>query len=108
MKGGKYAAMLLGESTTLEHLDVGDSDQTLASVMYFMSMIRTDIGTNRSLKVFDISRIIPYTVNTQYNPETLAKALSEMLRVCCSLKKIKFAQIYRVLKEKLLFSYVDE
>lgn len=73
--------MLLGDNSTIEHLDMGDSDQTIGSCMYFMTILREDIGTNKTLKVLDISRIIPTSPHATYNPGFVAEAVGNMLKV---------------------------
>lgn len=73
--------MLLGENETIQHLDVADSDQNLASFMYFMSVLRPDYGTNSTLKVLDLSRIIPYSSMSQTNSGALAEGVGNMLKV---------------------------
>lgn len=72
--------MHLGASSTLRHLDVGDTDQTVGGVQYFLSMIRDDIGTNKSLKVLDISRILPDAPMYQFDPQDLAHTVGMMLK----------------------------
>lgn len=73
--------MILGASKTLKHLDVGDTDQTVGGIQYFLSMIREDIGTNNTLKVLDISRIIPQVPLYQYDPQDLAYTIATTLEV---------------------------
>lgn len=74
-------AMILGASQTLKHLDVAETDQTVGGIQYFLSMIRDDIGTNSTLKVLDISRILPQAPLYQYDPMDLAHTVGVMLKV---------------------------
>lgn len=80
-QGGKFASMILGSSESLKYLFAGDTDQTIGGILYFISMIRGDVGTNNTLKVLDVSRIIPDTDTYQYNPEILALNMGLMLKV---------------------------
>ncbi|KAK4879463.1 hypothetical protein RN001_007609 [Aquatica leii] len=80
-KGGVLVSELLGNSTTLLQLDVGDTDQTAANVQYFMGVMRKDIGTKNSLQIFDFSRVIPMSKNYQYEPYHLADSIGEMIKV---------------------------
>lgn len=73
--------MVLGSSESLKYLFAGDTDQTVGSVLYFISMIREGTGTNNTLKVLDVSRIIPDTERYQYSPEALASSMGLMLEV---------------------------
>lgn len=73
--------MVLGSSSSLKLLDAGDTDQTVGGILYFLSMIREDIGTNKTLKVLDLSRIVPDAETYQYSPEVLALNMGLMLRV---------------------------
>lgn len=63
------------------NLDVGDTDQTLSTVQYFMQTLREDIGTNSSLRVLDFSRFIPMSKMYQYEAAHLAENVGEMLKV---------------------------
>ncbi|KAB0798060.1 hypothetical protein PPYR_09053 [Photinus pyralis] len=80
-KGGVIVSQLLGASTTLLHLDVGETDQTLATVQYFMQVMRDDIGTINKLRIFDFSRLVPMSKHYQYDPSHLAESVGEMLKV---------------------------
>lgn len=73
--------MFLVSSPTLEHLDIGDSSQTVDSIRYLLYIIREDIGSPNNLKVLDISRIVPASPIYQYNPEDHAINIGLMLKV---------------------------
>ncbi|KAK5646258.1 hypothetical protein RI129_004722 [Pyrocoelia pectoralis] len=87
-KGGVIVSNLLGKSRTLIHLDMGDTDQTLATVQYFMQVMRDDIGTINKLRIFDFSRLIPMSKGYQYDPSHLAESVGEMLKVNSHLTEI--------------------
>ncbi|GJQ84961.1 hypothetical protein Trydic_g562 [Trypoxylus dichotomus] len=87
-EGSQYLAELLEKNTTLKHLDLGDSDQTLSSIPHLCSVLREDIGKNKTLEVLDISRVIPPSEYYQYNPGHLAEQLGNMLKVNKSLREL--------------------
>ncbi|KAF5297680.1 hypothetical protein FQA39_LY12011 [Lamprigera yunnana] len=79
-EGGVLLSELLGKSETLLHLDVGDTDQTLGTVQYFMGVMRDDIGTINSIRIFDFSRVIPMSKKYQYESSHLADCFGEMIK----------------------------
>lgn len=58
-KGGEYVAHFLRYNKSVEYLDIGETSQTLTSVAHVITALRSDHGKNTSVKVFDLSRIIP-------------------------------------------------
>lgn len=72
---------LLEKNNTIQHLDVGDTDQTLSSIPYICTVLREDMGANKTLQVLDLSRIIPTSEYYQYDPGHLAEELGNMLKV---------------------------
>ncbi|KAF5282721.1 hypothetical protein FQR65_LT02718 [Abscondita terminalis] len=87
-EGGILVSELLGKSETLLHVDVGDTDQTVATLNYFMGVMRNDIGTINCLQIFDYSRVIPMSKKYQYEPDHIATSIGEMLKVNTSLLEL--------------------
>ncbi|KAI4465838.1 leucine-rich repeat-containing protein 34 [Holotrichia oblita] len=90
IEGAQNLSKLLEQNSTLKHLDLGDSDQTLSSIPYLCSVLREDIGANRTLQVLDISRLIPTSEYYQYDPGHLAEQLGNMLKAKLHVQKCQF------------------
>jgi hypothetical protein len=41
------------------HLDVGETDQTTSGLVYFMTMLHSELGGNNTLQLLDLSRPLP-------------------------------------------------
>ncbi|KAK9869878.1 hypothetical protein WA026_003600 [Henosepilachna vigintioctopunctata] len=67
-KGGEYVAKLIEYVPSLEMIELGDTDQVLSSID---SILLT--AQNSTLKVLDISRVIPKTMYNPFNPSWMAK-----------------------------------
>lgn len=80
--------MLLIACPTLEHLDVGDSGQTLNTIQYILYIIREDIGYTNNLKILDVSRIVPNSAFYQYDPQDHAIDIGLMLKVNITLVEL--------------------
>ncbi|KAF6208125.1 hypothetical protein GE061_016575 [Apolygus lucorum] len=81
-KGGEYLAFLL-MFNQLEHLDLGQTDQTVESLAW----ISQALMQSSTLKVLDLSRVLGYQ---GYVSDTLhfAIAFSDILRFCESLQEL--------------------
>lgn len=77
--GGKALANYIEHNEHLEYLDIAETDQTLQSLAYFMQVLNNYHGNNRTLRVLDISRPIPYANNYVENDEQLASMISILL-----------------------------
>ncbi|CAG9794591.1 unnamed protein product [Diatraea saccharalis] len=78
-KGGEYIAKFLIDNTTVEHCDIGQSGQTLTSVAQIITALRIDHGANRTLRVFDFSRIDPLFNRYNYETKWLAYHIEYLL-----------------------------
>ncbi|XP_049707324.2 leucine-rich repeat-containing protein 34-like [Helicoverpa armigera] len=58
-KGGEFFAKFLENNTSVEYLDIGETNQTITSIAQIITALRIDHGANTTLRVFDLSRIMP-------------------------------------------------
>ncbi|XP_022904365.2 leucine-rich repeat-containing protein 34-like [Onthophagus taurus] len=87
-EGGRFIGMLLQKNNTITHLDLGDTDQTMASVPFLMTILRSDYSTNTSIRIFDMSRIIPSSLYYTYDSGDLAEHLGNMLKMNTTLYEL--------------------
>lgn len=80
-QGGQLFGLILAENQNIEYLDIAETDQTLSSIAFLTATIREDRGYNHSIKVLNISRVIPNFERYQYQTSHLAETVGEMLRV---------------------------
>lgn len=79
-EGGQELALFLNENKSVEFLDIAETDQTLSSIAYYMKILNNEQGLNKTIKVLDISRIIPCFNRYNYNDEHLADCISLLLQ----------------------------
>ncbi|KAJ4445686.1 hypothetical protein ANN_12371 [Periplaneta americana] len=74
-EGGKYLALLLGCNSSLQHLDVGETDQTASGLSYLTTALRSDRGGNGTLQLLDLSRPLPSNNMHQMEGSHLAESI---------------------------------
>lgn len=77
--GGKLLAKFLNENTFVEYLDIAETDQTLDSINHFMSILHEYHGSNKTIKIIDVSRPILKYNRYQYNSNYLSESIFKML-----------------------------
>ncbi|CAH1117752.1 unnamed protein product [Phaedon cochleariae] len=75
-RGARFIAQLIDRCPSLEYIDIAETDQTLESIESILIVIE-----HSTIKVLDISRIIPNSYYTKYNKATLADDLSVVLKL---------------------------
>lgn len=78
-KGGEYFADFLIKNNTIEFCDIGETGQTFTSVAPIVTALRNDHGANKTLKVFDFSRIVPLFNRYSYETKWLAYHIEYLL-----------------------------
>lgn len=78
-EGGKALALYLNTNEYVEYLDIAETDQTLSSIAYFMKILNYEQGENKTIKILDLSRIIPSFNRYNYNDEHLSDCISILL-----------------------------
>lgn len=78
-KGGEYFASFLRNNNTVEYVDIGETGQTLTSVAHIITALRLEHGANTTVKVFDLSRIIPLFNRYSYETKWLAYHIEYLL-----------------------------
>lgn len=79
VNGAEYFAEFLKKNVTLEYCDIGETNLTLTSVAHIITALRSDHGGNTSLKVLDLSRIIPLFNRYSYETKWLAYHIEYLL-----------------------------
>lgn len=79
VNGAEYFAEFLKKNVTLEYCDIGETNLTLTSVAHIITALRSDHGGNTSLKVLDLSRIIPLFNLYSYETKWLAYHIEYLL-----------------------------
>ncbi|KAJ8938205.1 hypothetical protein NQ318_011701 [Aromia moschata] len=74
--GARWIASLIQNCLSLELLDIAETDQTWESIECILIVCEQS-----TLKVLDISKIIPPTYYTKYDPALLADELAVLLKV---------------------------
>lgn len=78
-KGGEYFANFLKLNKELEYTDIGETGQTLTSLAHIVTALRKEHGGNQTLKVLDLSRLIPLFDRYSYETKWLAYHLEYLL-----------------------------
>ncbi|XP_034943748.1 leucine-rich repeat-containing protein 34-like [Chelonus insularis] len=87
-KSAKKIALMLLNNPYIEHLDVAEVDQTLSSLIYFITVLRPDQNNfNNTLKVLDLSRPLPDFMQT-FDSFHFATLIGAMLKVNTSLTEL--------------------
>ncbi|KAJ8948924.1 hypothetical protein NQ314_008326 [Rhamnusium bicolor] len=73
--GARHIGSLINRCPTLLHIDIAETDLTLDSIESILIVIE-----GSTLKILDISRIIPKSYYTKYDPATLADDLAVVLK----------------------------
>lgn len=79
LKGGEYFAEFLRNNDTLEFTDVGETEQTLTSLAAVMTALMPQFGGNTTLKVLDLSRLVPLFNRYKLETKWLAYHLEGLL-----------------------------
>ncbi|KAI5640064.1 leucine-rich repeat-containing protein 34-like [Phthorimaea operculella] len=79
-KGGEFLSEFLLKNTSVEFLDVGETDTTLSSVAKIITALRFDHGANKTVRVFDFSRVVPLFNRYSYETKWLAYHLEYLLK----------------------------
>ncbi|CAH2236906.1 leucine-rich repeat-containing protein 34-like [Pararge aegeria] len=79
VKGAEYFADFLKKNVSLQYCDIGQTNLTLTSVSHIITALRYDHGGNTTLKVLDLSRIIPSFNRYSYETKWLAYHLEYLL-----------------------------
>lgn len=79
-EAGKQLAKMLSYTNTVLHLDIGETDQTLTSVQYFIKILNNTYKLNHSLRVLDLSRVIPKFNRYPYDSSHFAESIGNMLQ----------------------------
>ncbi|KAJ8706396.1 hypothetical protein PYW08_011022 [Mythimna loreyi] len=78
-KGGEYFARFLMNNSSVEFLDIGETNQTLTSIAQIVTALRYDHGGNTAIKVFDFSRAIPVFNRYPYESKWFAYHIEYLL-----------------------------
>lgn len=78
-KGGEIFARFLINNTSVEYLDIGETNQTLPSIAQIITALRIDHGANTTIKVFDFSRAIPMFNRHPYESKWFAYHIEYLL-----------------------------
>ncbi|GLV39755.1 Ran GTPase activating protein [Carabus blaptoides fortunei] len=87
-EGGKQLAQMLSYTKTVLHLDIGETDQTLTSVQYFIKILNNTYQLNNTLRVLDLSSVIPKFNRYPYDSGHFAESIGNMLQYNESLIEI--------------------
>lgn len=62
VQGGKYLSRALLQNSVLLHLDAGETDQTIESLVCFATVLHQEYGGNKTLKSINLNRVVghPY------------------------------------------------
>ncbi|XP_045770887.1 leucine-rich repeat-containing protein 34-like [Maniola jurtina] len=72
VNGAEYFADFLKKNDTLQYCDIGETNLTLTGVTHIVAALRCDNEGNDTLKVLDLSRIIPLFNRYSYETKWLA------------------------------------
>ncbi|XP_049883861.1 leucine-rich repeat-containing protein 34 [Pectinophora gossypiella] len=77
--GGGYFKEFLLKNSTVEYVDIGQTDQTLTNVAQIITALRPEHGGNTTVKVLDFSRIVPLFNRYSYETKWLAYHIEYLL-----------------------------
>ena len=78
-KGGELFAKFLMSNTSVQFLDIGETNQTLSSIAQIVTALRIDHGANKTIRVFDFSRAIPMFNRYPYESKWFAYHIEYLL-----------------------------
>ncbi|KAH9628075.1 hypothetical protein HF086_018291 [Spodoptera exigua] len=90
IKGGQCLAKFLTYNTSVEYLDIGETNQNLSSIAQIITSLRIDHGGNKTLKVLDFSRVIPLFNRYNYESKWFAYHIELLLERNTSLVELHF------------------
>ncbi|XP_059046853.1 leucine-rich repeat-containing protein 34-like [Achroia grisella] len=79
VNGAEYFAKFLRDNKSLEYCDLGETNLTLSGLAHITTALRIDHGANTTLKVLDLSRIIPLFNRYSYETKWLAYHIEYLL-----------------------------
>ncbi|KAM3955114.1 uncharacterized protein ACR2FA_011011 [Aphomia sociella] len=77
--GAEYFAKFLRDNRSLEYCDLAETNMTLSGVTHVITALRIDHGANTTLKVLDLSRIVPLFNRYSYETKWLAYHIEYLL-----------------------------
>lgn len=81
IQASKNIALMLCNNLYIEHIEVAEVDQTISSLIYFTTIMRSDqVEFNNCLKILDISRPNPAYMNN-FDSSHFAYLIGSMLKV---------------------------
>ncbi|CAK1546495.1 unnamed protein product [Leptosia nina] len=78
-KGGEYFADFLVKNKSVQFCDIGETSLTLTSIAHVVTALRIDHGANTTIKVLDLSRIVPVFNRYSYETKWLAYHMEYLL-----------------------------
>ncbi|XP_047542545.1 leucine-rich repeat-containing protein 34-like [Vanessa atalanta] len=79
VRGGEYFADFLKNNVSVECCDVGETNITLTSLAHIITALRKDYDGNETVKVIDLSRIVPLFNRYSYETKWLAYHIEYLL-----------------------------
>ncbi|KAF9812497.1 hypothetical protein SFRURICE_018985, partial [Spodoptera frugiperda] len=79
LKGIEHLAKFLIYNTSVEYLDIGETNQNLSSIAQIITALRADHGGNKTIRVLDFSRVIPLFNRYDYESKWFAYHLEFLL-----------------------------
>lgn len=76
---GESFAEFFKYNKSIEYCDLGETNQTLTSIVKIVASLRSDYGGNDTLKIIDLSRIIPLYNRYSYETKWLAYHIELLL-----------------------------
>ncbi|XP_046975922.1 leucine-rich repeat-containing protein 34-like [Vanessa cardui] len=78
-RGGEYFAKFLKNNASVEYCDIGETNITLTSLAHVITALRKDYDGNETVKVIDLSRIVPLFNRYSYETKWLAYHIEYLL-----------------------------
>ncbi|XP_050358569.1 leucine-rich repeat-containing protein 34-like [Nymphalis io] len=79
LRGGEYFADFLKNNVSVEYCDVGETNISLTSLAHIITALRKDYNGNETVKVIDLSRIVPLFKRYSYETKWLAYHIEYLL-----------------------------
>ncbi|XP_031763993.2 leucine-rich repeat-containing protein 34 [Galleria mellonella] len=79
VNGAEYFARFLRDNKSLEYCDLAETNITLTGLAHVITALRIDHGANTTLKVLDLSRVVPLYDRYAYETKWLAYHIEYLL-----------------------------
>ncbi|XP_014209662.1 leucine-rich repeat-containing protein 34-like [Copidosoma floridanum] len=87
-RNGTKVALTVADNKFIQHLDVAETNQNESSLIYFTTVLRSDLGFDNNLKILDLSRPSPKCAYSKADGQHVAETIGIALRYNATLEEL--------------------